>query len=688
MKERVFLFDYVNQVWYETHDEKYFADDISNLPYIFTSNYKNGFTGEFWEKDKVWCPVHKKFEDIEEVGQNFVKTADGCNIEGIWTQVSTYSDYFFAGSKDLYFRYRVYRDTDKKTIKVEVDAANIEFDSDFEPGKFERIRFTYKVAFNGEYDNLELVPFPLETYRNFTMQMNEDIKEDLGIRGGYFAAGNYCKARAVTTAVLELLQEDAAKKFGFNVPIIESTLSDRISAFLYRPIDSNIAGFKMYFHDNEKDFEKLFPKDQRENFSILCREVGLTASDELRKNYEENPFSIVLYIMLQHIGITDAKIIQKFMPLTAFFGETLTVHWLTKINFNIFDDFIKSRTDVKNLESGKTKDFNYKATHWENLLFYSRWFLENSSEEKLADELLRLNENFDWKFYEAWNIFRRYFDEIPSGLKNEILQSGMTLENIDKLILFEDDKTFFDSDVAFSSEEKNFECKINGYNFRRVNSIKKAENICSRAVKKGGRLHLKDSTIFAVEKGGRYVDIIAVKDGKYNDKMNSTHFKYEEEVTESEVRFEVRPLITHWAKHFGIDHSEYRFRNRRATFKNFVIEPVDEDKNFENLSLLKLLQLPEEKICSGYYIMLYRRFSEVNLCRRSNLKHFDNEKDFLMNLFPLGERIYNAAFGGNAEAQYVLSRIYRCSFCFDYFNFERFKFWQKEAGSFNAYLQI
>ena len=147
-----------------------------------------------------------------------------------------------------------------------------------------------------------------------------------------------------------------------------------------------------------------------------------------------------------------------------------------------------------------------------------------------------------------------------------------------------------------------------------------------------------------------------------------------------QIEYELKTIILYWTSHFEIDCPKLR-RNSgtKSPFKNFVIEPVDEDKNFENLSLLKLLQLPEEKICTGYYLMLYRRFAEVNLYKNSKPKHFDNEKDFLMNLFPLGERIYDAAFSGNAEAQYVLSRMYRDDFCFHYFNIDKSNRWYKKA---------
>ena len=663
MEDRVFLFDYANQTWYETHDEKYFVDDISNLPYIFTSRYRNGFTGEFWEEDKVWCSEHQTFEEIAECGKNFVKTSEGCKIEGIFTQTSRHSSYFYRDDKVLCFRYRVYRDADC-SIKVDVDIAGVKLCVvDLKPANIKRERFTYKVEFSEECKDLEIIPTPQERYQDFFPQANEDIKEALGVD-----RRSSCEASEVTTAILEFLREDAIKKFDFNVPIIKSNLPDRIAAFLYRPLDSNIAEFKMYFFDNVEEFEKLFPKDSRENFSVLCRELGLTATDELRKCYEENPFAIVIFMMLQRFGIKNPELIQKFMHLTEFCGETLNTS-RTRIGFNIFSD---SKTDIKN--------FDYKATKWENLLFYCRWYLKNSSEEKLADELLRLNKNFDWTLYRAWDIFRSYFDEISAELKDEILQSGISSDTVNKLVLIEDDRNFFVNDVNFSDEEKNFECKINGYNIRCVNSFRKLENISVKLKKiSSHNLVNKDSTVFAVEKNGRYIDIVALDAGKYSNKIGRYYGSYNEIVEGTEIQREVAAIILYWTSHFGTGCPDLRYSNLKPCFKNFVIESVDEDKNFENLSLLKLLQLPEEKICTGYYLMLYRRFAEVNLYENSKLKHFDNEKDFLMNLFPLGERIYNAAFDGNAEAQYVLSKMYRCGFCFDYFNIDKSNRWYKKA---------
>lgn len=76
----------------------------------------------------------------------------------------------------------------------------------------------------------------------------------------------------------------------------------------------------------------------------------------------------------------------------------------------------------------------------------------------------------------------------------------------------------------------------------------------------------------------------------------------------------------------------------------------------------ELLTLDENNIQPGYYRKL-----GIQLLRESTRNisappwmHFQDERSYLTYVFPQGQRIYDAAFKGNAEAQIVLGMMYCC----------------------------
>lgn len=81
----------------------------------------------------------------------------------------------------------------------------------------------------------------------------------------------------------------------------------------------------------------------------------------------------------------------------------------------------------------------------------------------------------------------------------------------------------------------------------------------------------------------------------------------------------------------------------------------------EEVAPEELETLPEEEIEAGYYRLLGEYLARSVRCvvDAPPWMRFGGEFDYLMYVFPRGERIYRAAMDGSVEAAYVLGLLYQ-----------------------------
>ena len=72
-----------------------------------------------------------------------------------------------------------------------------------------------------------------------------------------------------------------------------------------------------------------------------------------------------------------------------------------------------------------------------------------------------------------------------------------------------------------------------------------------------------------------------------------------------------------------------------------------------------MAKVSPDSITSGFYLSYYRKLASCNLMRPKAPSANDDEKEYLNEHYPWGKPIFDAAFRGNAEAEYVMSLFYR-----------------------------
>jgi hypothetical protein len=119
-----------------------------------------------------------------------------------------------------------------------------------------------------------------------------------------------------------------------------------------------------------------------------------------------------------------------------------------------------------------------------------------------------------------------------------------------------------------------------------------------------------------------------------------------------------------WLQHFDIE-EKYppHINSYHALEQDFTIEPVDADAEWEKMSLMDLRAVPKEKIHSGYYLYFYKNLIEASLLHPRGPKLEDDEQAYWMKNFSVAKPLFEAAFSGHPEAQYVMSLLYSDQYC-------------------------
>ena len=660
MQDTCFCYDAKTKSWVELQEKELAEPDISCVPVTLVMNFSHERTGEEWQK--VWCPEHQTYEDIEEMEATEIVTASGCHLKGLVTDVhftayQSWYSYDSPASRIDKVRYRVLHRPDEDTVYIITDSVTI------------------KYAWNQNSNE------------SYTLFPKAFIKENIS-RKISIAPGNESKDTTgafpvpVILKVMEALHEDAIRIYGGDIRLLtpptdelgyDCRWNDRraelwLDAFFHRPLDMNIYFFKKYFGKDEK-FNEMFPKEQRDNFPLLAKALNIAPTNEMRKAYEDNPLSIILHLLLPELGIRDMRLIRKFSHLKSFCGKSMNKEYGDSLFF-----------DPLHITEGEND--NETLTEFESLRFYCLWRLRNESEEELADFLLEKQKNWrNWK-YDALMAFKLQFEHVPEDLREEILQDGISGNVYDRLMIIQQHILSQITDSVCDEKALSRECKVNDYNFRLVRSIVDAVNI-HRAhpfiLEK--REVFAGKTLYTIERNGRYLGVVRVN----GDSVEREEIRdYNDRILQAKCNV---AYVT-WARHHNLQRvyydPEYVDTSKEQELN---IEPVDRDDEWDRISLMDMLGVPKNRIRHGYYLQLYRKFVTVPLLKPCAPGVKDDEQDYLFSKFHLGRPIFEAAFAGNPEAQYVMSIFYRDGYCItpnlrladEWYNRAKANGWQKIA---------
>ena len=660
MQDIVFQQDVRKGEWKECHDTRFTDDDIALLPIVLLVRYSSERTGIKWEK--AWCHNHQAYEAVLEYTDSGFVTETGCHLEGLTVPVSnnvyqSYYSYYDEPNTNVALRWRVRIQPDRETVYLIYDVADIFF------------------AWKWEEEQKDFLPVPKATSRkSYSTVISLSMEAQSNLPRDTPSPVLHCAMKALLSKTDTIYGEQIQTPMflsGKNEAQKPCSNQEAL-AFLHRPLDMNIFFFRKYFlpHSKHGDFDELFPPNQRENFLPLMEAFGLTPTDELRSAYEKNPLAVIFNMMLPELGITGRENIQKFYHLTSFCGKDMSVSYRNEL---FFDPLHQKTKDVK--ESEEQRDY-------ENLRFYCLWRREQESEQELAEHLLSVQKDWRKWMYRSLEMFRKYFHNVSVSLRKEILRDGISADVHDHLAMLEQAFLQHHGDAPCGEKELSWECRINDYNFRLVNSINTFQEI-SRPTEFlfPSRSDLQGNVLFTVERNGRYIATLQIHD-RIVEKFDIRDFR------DPILGAKCRTACLAWFRHNGF---EMKFALSedcyRALNQELIVEPVDADAEWESMSLMDMLELPESSIRNGYYLHLYRKLAETGLLRRPAPSLADDEHTYLLEKFPLCNRIFKAAFEGNPEAQYVTSLCYRDGYIFAYNDLRLADIWYRRASA-NGWLKI
>lgn len=638
-----------------------------NLPVLFVTKSHDERSGE--ESVQAWCETHRAYEKVDLSTYDGLVTEQGCRLKGMSVYVDTSVDpfrYIYTElTNETTLRWQIRRHPEKGTVEISQDKILFSFD--------------WIRKENGDF---VLVPF-LHSARH--------MKIKLSLRDKIPRRCLFPMPVTVAAAALAALREEAVKLYGFASTVLLSTrfeamgvgylgggkhgwgedASPWILAFLHRPLDMRIWFFRDYF--NKEKFEELFPRTQVDNFSVLCRTLGITPSDEAKADYEKRGIDFLMRPMLRHLlpklGIRQEALQERFMNLSCFcckkgmaaYGQYLLHPFLRP------DDAEEKPTDL-----------------WEDLRFYCEWRRQSEPEEELAAHLLAMQGA--WRPHKEFLLqqFRRYFDDIPQSVKDKLFRQGPTADIYDEIAIIVRDIESRTPDRSFSEEERSLECKIGGYAFRLLTSRAISEQIFSRRqhVYPSAEFDDETATTIGIEKNGVYLGIISVK-GKIATSRLLPYWFCPDEISIAKIRI----AYLQWMLHNGFA-EPYPSNSdcRRALAQELPVEPLGKD--WEGVGLWEMLNLPDSAIRPGYYLALFRMFMETDTLDPPPPSSKYDERTYLTHHLPWGKRIFDAAWAGNPEAQYVMSLFYhRYSYRFSCYDGQRAADWYKKACD-NGWLEI
>ncbi|MBR6268478.1 MAG: PcfJ domain-containing protein [Selenomonadaceae bacterium] len=270
----------------------------------------------------------------------------------------------------------------------------------------------------------------------------------------------------VTDAALSLLQGYAEKEFGFRPTYMGSLHGLRhIIAFCLRPLDMNIYLLR---HVIGESYEWRFPREQRDNYSPLCRYLQIGSPPKsLRRSYGEMPENLVAYVLLRQLGFRDINVIRRFFQRESLFGYHLLRLTFQPVRGKLEDD---SRQQAN--------------PYLEWLERFCHWYLERCSESRLANCLRPLAVAERWN-QDSIDILRMFvvtnldMDDraLTQETRRRLLREGFTFASHDGMM---NDLAEFlprqergrlqwndipNTPIHYTDREKAYSDEIDGYRF-------------------------------------------------------------------------------------------------------------------------------------------------------------------------------------------------------------------------------
>ena len=349
----------------------------------------------------------------------------------------------------------------------------------------------------------------------------------------------------VTETAISYMQDLAIEEFGFKPTYMGNIHGiKRMINFCMRPLDININLFR---HLVGKDYEKIFPRNQHDNYKLLCQFFQIdNPPKSLRKIYGESPKSLVAYLLLRQLGFRDINVIRQFFHRDKLF------------NWDLME--MKYQKEQSRLINST---YNHDAyLHW--LEIFCHWYLQYRPETSLAKILHPLAMTDEWG-QDAIDILRMfvsaniYEDDsiLHKNTKCRLLHDGFTHE-VHDLLMEELPNIFPQGNIAFFNQkptpppqnvvidytvtEKKYEDVIDDYHIvlpRDTNEIRNYGREFHNCVASYCSCVLEKRTlILAMKRGNKYIACLEVRQNRLVQALGPCN---------QSLSSKVSNIICHWA---------------------------------------------------------------------------------------------------------------------------------------------
>lgn len=641
MTDLVFRYNYDLDKWIDCTDEANMHDDIEKIPTIQwlrltrASNVDDAKLVENLYRECVFCPKHKTFEDIEEMSDCKVITKNGCILYGLladsYISVNACGNFYYYCYNTPFvspFRWRIFQRSPHDSINLACDVAEIV------PSHEAILRHWVYCGISVHIGKRKLIQTNLQHGHWNISKKPHNIRE-------------FSIPLPVEKVVMELLQEQTKLYYGIKPPVL-TQMNDggKIIAYCERPFDLHIVYLKNFLHKiTGNDFERIFPFELKDNYAKICSLLNINPPKSIRKAYTYNPYAIVWYMIFRKWKIKDINFLHKFWRL----DKRIADIYLEEFYYDSENDCIEISP-------------RYSDTDWIFLQFYVSWSVAHRGEKKTLDWLYTISEEreLNREEYDTMLSFYEHHDKLSREVKELLIRYGITQYVHDAIswevtLLMQKEENvrpIYDENVL------SYECKINDYEFHLAHCTNELVKIgisienCVATYRR--RVIDHQSIIFYVR---HKKNIVACIELDANHCIVQALGKRNQLLTG-----DVLLACRYWRALNQLSDSS-DFLNYAREVQDWIsptIEKLPHKKLIEEMNVNELLAVPSEEITRGYYHRLGNLLQEKcdHVISAPEWKTFDDEKEKLMFVFPQGERIYNAAINGNAEAMFALGCMY------------------------------
>lgn len=653
MLEIAFQYDGTSEgQWVQCENPAYIHKDIEKIPYFLVLGDPDN---ENFKGYSVLCPKHHKIEEVAEIQRNRVVSTEGCVLEGLIamegypTEGSTHLWSFFEVSRYhcsfskgvlIPFRWRIFQSNASGSINIACDAAEIHHRKFLETGKF---KYWHSFSINADIGKRK---------QHITRVMKNSVEPSTT----WMEETQIKIPEIVVETAMEALRESTRLATGIKPSVLSKIKGHkRLTAYIERPFDINIVFLKTFLCEFiGNNFDEIFPYDCMDNYRIICRLLDIHPPKSLRKAYTFNPYAIIWYMLFQQWGVKDINLMQKFLYLEQSVADIpLELFYYDK--------------DAGHMELDCRRFRHSDRTDWQAMEHICIWMLRQKGEKKFLQWLYKISteELQQWQ----WDIVRSFYqyeEHISEELKRILLRDGLTQYVHDQMSweVTAYSKNLKDVHISYEPHILAYECKINGYEFRLVHDTRTLRHVgltmqnCVATYREEVISHR--SVIVVVWHKDRHAACIEIQREK--NIVQALGAKNQR------LHGEVLAICRYWAEHNNLtidtDHLDLHEGSPQEMklydLEEVSVETIPYQKSVEEMNAAELLSLDEADIRPNYY-----RCLGIRLLRESRYNvaappwmHFQDERSYLMYVFPQGQRIYDAAFDGNMEAQRTLGMMY------------------------------